>query len=97
MRSFFFGIIFLFTAWVNAVSGQTVTNPIVLAQQSGVCAPFGVATATVTADGTIRATCNEDATAFVPLLGALAPALGAGAAVAVAAALSGVNTTPDTQ
>lgn len=97
MRSFFWGSVFLFSAWVNAALAQSAIDPVALAEQSGVCAPFGVATATVTADGTVQAVCADDATAFVPLLGAMGPALGAGAAVAFAAALSGGNATPDTQ
>lgn len=97
MRSFLLGSIFLSSVWINAAFAQSAQGPVLIAQQSGVCMPFGVATATVAADGTIRAICNEDATAFVPLLGALAPTLGAGVAVAVAAALSGGNATPDTR
>ena len=76
---------------------QQVVDLVAVAQASGVCAPYGVASAVALADGSISATCNDDATAFVPLIGALGPALGAGAAAAVGSAVSGGNATPDTQ
>lgn len=76
---------------------QAVTDPVAIAEAQGVCGPFGVQSATIDVDGTIRAICNEDATAFAPLLGGLGPALGAGAAAAVAAAIANGNATPDTQ
>lgn len=97
MRSVMLGSIFLLSVWMNASLAQPLIDPLAVAQASGVCAPFGVASASLKADGTIRATCNEDATAFVPLLGALGPVLGAGTALALAAAVSGGNATPDTQ
>lgn len=81
----------------SQVSAQSAIDPVAVAEAQGVCAPFGVASATLTPDGAIRAVCNEDATAFVPLLGGLGPALGVGAAAAVAAAVAGGNATPDTQ
>ncbi|WP_296423055.1 hypothetical protein [Yoonia sp.] len=91
------GSIFLLSVFVNVLQAQEIVDPIAIVQASGVCAPFGVASATAAPDGTIRAVCNDDATAFVPLLGGLGPVLGAGAAVAVASAVSGGNATPDTQ
>ncbi|MBE0412425.1 hypothetical protein [Yoonia sp.] len=97
MRSFLLGCLFLLGALTNAVLAQTVPDPVAVAEENGICAPFGVASASLAADGTVQAVCNTDATAFVPLLGALGPALTAGAAVAVAAAVSGGNATPDTQ
>ena len=97
MRSFLLASIFLVSVGAQILSAQTVADPVALAQASGVCVPYGVASATMDADGTIRAICNEDVTAFVPLLGALGPALGAGAAVALAAVVADGNATPDTQ
>ncbi len=79
------------------VSAQDAPDLIAIAQSQGACGPFGVATAVLDAEGALRVTCNEDATAFVPLLGGLAPVLGLGAAATVAAALAGGNATPDTQ
>ncbi len=76
---------------------QDAPDLIAIAQSQGACGPFGVATAVLDAEGVLRVTCNEDATAFVPLLGGLAPVLGLGAAATVAAALAGGNATPDTQ
>lgn len=84
-------------AIATGVQAQPAFDPVAIAEAQGVCAPFGVASASMDADGTIRAVCNEDATAFAPLLGGLGPALGAGAAVAVAAAVANGNATPDTQ
>lgn len=79
------------------VAAQNANDLIAIAEAQGACGPFGVATAVLDADGALRVTCNEDATAFVPLLGGLAPVLGLGAAATVAAALAGGNATPDTR
>lgn len=81
----------------SALHAQTIGGPIDVAEAQGVCGVFGVASATLDSDGAIRVVCNEDATAFAPLLGGLGPALGAGAAVVVAAAVANGNATPDTQ
>ncbi|WP_439156175.1 hypothetical protein [Yoonia sp.] len=97
MRVVLLGSVFLISVWSHVSLAQPVADPVATAQASGVCAPFGVAAAAIAADGTIRATCNEDATAFVPLIGALAPVLGAGAGLALAAVVSAGNATPDTQ
>lgn len=70
------------------------------ATAAGVCGAAGVATAVFVNPAEISVTCNEDeATAFVPLLGGLAPLLlGGAAAVALAATAAGDGgTTPDTQ
>ena len=83
---------------IGSVSfGQSLVDPVAIAEAQGVCAPAPVATATLDVEGVIRATCAEDATAFVPLLGGLAPVLGLGAAATAISALSGGNSTPDTQ
>lgn len=91
--------------WAVMIWHVTVPSPglaqdadvIAAAEASGACGPFGVASAAVDVEGRIRVICNEDATAFVPLLGGLAPALGLGAAATVLSALAGGNSTPDTR
>lgn len=87
----------LVIVWAQGVTAQSVLNPELQDIADSTCAPFGVVAAEIAPDGILRVTCNEDATAFVPLLGGLAPALGLGAAAAAAAALAGGNATPDTQ
>lgn len=79
------------------LSAQGVPDLVALAEAQGACVPFGVATAVLDSDGALRVTCNEDATAFVPLLGGLGPLLGLGAAATVASAIAGGNATPDTR
>ncbi|PUB12117.1 hypothetical protein DFP92_11193 [Yoonia sediminilitoris] len=81
----------------GSASAQTLQDPIAIAEAQGACAPFGVKTAIFDDQGSIRVTCNEDATAFVPLLGGLAPLVGLGAVATVAAAISGGNATPNTR
>lgn len=76
---------------------QQLQDPVAIAEAQGVCVPFGVADARFDAAGVLQVTCEDDATAFVPLLGGLAPLLGAGGIAALAAAISGGNSTPDTQ
>ncbi len=90
-------LILTITFATSVLHAQDATDPVAIAEAQGVCGPFGVQSATVDADGTIRAVCSEDATAFAPLLGGLGPALGAGTAAVVAAAIANGNTTPDTQ
>ncbi len=89
-------LVFLVCAGTS-VAAQDTADLIAVAEGQGACGPFGVATAVLGADGALRVTCNDDATAFVPLLGGLAPVLGLGAAATVAAALAGGNATPDTR
>ncbi|MCF7698611.1 hypothetical protein [Loktanella sp. M215] len=72
------------------------------AEQSGVCGDAGVASATLTEENTIMATCNEDdVTGFVPLFGGLGAGGAAGligaAAVVAAVAGAGGNAASDTQ
>ena len=68
-----------------------------LAAQSGACGNRGVASASIRSDGALVVTCNEDASAFVPLAGGLAPALGAAALAALLGAISDGSTTSDTR
>ncbi|MEJ6403691.1 hypothetical protein [Yoonia sp. 2307UL14-13] len=75
---------------------QDRPDPALVAATQGVCEPFGVAAARYAPDGHIAVTCNEDATAFVPILGGVAPALGLAAAV-LAQSIAGGNATPDTR
>lgn len=82
---------------MGVLHAQEVPDPIVIAEAQGACTPFGVATARFDDAGVLLVTCEDDATAFVPLLGGLAPLLGAAGAAAVAAAVAGGNSTPDTQ
>lgn len=81
----------------TALHAQESPDLRVVAEMQGACVPFGVASARLGGDGTIRVVCNADATAFAPLLGGLGPALGAGAAAMAVAAISNGNATPDTQ
>ncbi|WP_373635233.1 hypothetical protein [Yoonia sp. SS1-5] len=81
----------------GAVSAQDLQDPTIVARLNAACEPLGVAGAVVSEPGVIRVTCGEDATAFVPLLGGLAPLVGAGVVTAIASGLTGGNTTPDTQ
>lgn len=76
---------------------QENADLIAIAEAQGACGVFGVASANRAPDGSITVVCNEDATAFAPLLGGLAPTLGIGLATALAAALAGGNSTPNTQ
>ena len=93
-----FGLGFVLVAVFPAfVSAQSLTTPIAIAEAQGTCGPFGVASAVLDSEGVIRVTCNEDATAFVPLLGGLGPVLGLGVAATVAGAIAGGNSTPDTR
>lgn len=89
------GILLIFCPLVAAA--QDVQDPIAMAQAQGLCVPFGVAEARFDAAGVLQVTCEDDATAFVPLLGGFAPLIGAGGFAALAAAISGGNSTPDTQ
>jgi len=84
---------------LGVAEAQNAQDPIALAlaQAQGLCVPFGVAYAGFDAAGVLQVTCEDDATAFVPLLGGLAPLLGAGGVAAMAAAIAGGNSTPDTQ
>jgi len=68
-----------------------------LATASGICGEPGVREANFNAGGVVEAICNEDVVAFVPLAGALAPALGAGLGLLALAAAGGGDATPDTQ
>jgi hypothetical protein len=79
------------------LSAQGAPDLVAIAEAQGACVPFGVATAVLDSEGALRVTCNEDATAFVPLIGGLGPVLGLGAAATVASAIAGGNATPDTQ
>ncbi|WP_341366851.1 hypothetical protein [Yoonia sp. BS5-3] len=79
------------------IAAQQLPDPVALAEAQGVCVPFGVASARFDDAGVLRVTCADDATAFVPILGGLAPLLGAGGVAAIAAAIAGGNSTPDTQ
>ncbi len=81
----------------GGVHAQDTQDPIAIAEAQGACVPFGVATARFDDAGVLFVTCEEDATAFVPLLGGLAPLLGAAGAAAIAASVAGGNSTPDTQ
>ena len=81
----------------GATNAQQALGPTALAQAQGVCVPFGVASARFDDAGVLRVICAEDATAFVPVLGGLAPLLGAGGIAVLAAAVAGGNSTPDTQ
>lgn len=67
-----------------------------IATESGICGDAGVAAAIFNAESIVEATCN-DATAFLPLAGGLAPLLGLGAGVLALAATAGGSATPDTQ
>lgn len=82
---------------MGVLHAQDLLDPIAIAEAQGACVPFGVATARFDDAGVLLVTCEDDATAFVPLLGGLAPLLGAAGAAAVAAAVAGGNSTPDTQ
>lgn len=95
MHKFFATALAMFAS--TSVVAQSTFDPVAVAEAQGVCAPFGVNTAVMDAQGVIRVTCNEDATAFVPLLGGLAPVLGLSAVATAAAAIAGGNATPDTQ
>lgn len=88
---------FLMCLSAGAAAAQQTLDPIAIAQAQGVCVPFGVASAQFDDAGVLRVICEEDATAFVPVLGGLAPLLGAGGIAALAAAVAAGNSTPDTQ
>lgn len=63
----------------DTMEPAAVTDPLVLAaEESGVCGDLGVASAVLNDAGQIAATCNDDAVAFLPLVGtqALAGLLG---------------------
>lgn len=69
----------------RATGPASVTDPLILAaERSGVCGEFGVATAVLNDANQISAVCNDDAVAFLPLLGgqALAGLLGLTAVLA---------------
>ena len=80
-----------------ALPAEQPVTPVSIAEASGACGPFGVASAVLNAEGVISVTCNEDATAFVPLLGGLGPILGLGVAATVVGAIADGNSTPDTR
>ena len=83
----FCGVVF----WAGAVAAETQNDLVSIPQVQAVCEPYGVAEAVYDAQGRILVTCNEDATAFVPVLGGLGPVLGLVASMVVAG-----NTTPHT-
>ena len=97
MRMMILVSLLIYAGSVTALSAQSIPEAIAIAEAQGVCGPFGVASAIIDAEGIIQATCNEDVTGFVPLLGGLGPALGLGAIATFAAAIADGNSTPDTQ
>jgi hypothetical protein len=76
-------------------AGTVVADPredlIAMPQVQAACVPYGVADAAYDGQGRILVTCNEDATAFVPVLGGFGRVLSLLASMVVAG-----NTTPHT-
>ncbi len=90
-------VLAVFLTKAVGLSAQNATSPLILAEAERVCAPFGVASVRLENDVGAVVVCNEDATAFVPLLGALGPVIGLGVAATIARAISDGNATPDTR
>ena len=71
-----------------AAMAQTI-DPLQVAIESGVCGDLGVLSASFTDTNTITAICNEDAEAFLPLVGGLAPVAAALGGIIIVAAAGG--------
>lgn len=98
MRVIFYGAI-VAAAMATTVSAQdrSPEEAFRLAAESGICGEAGLQIAAFNLDDVIEATCIPDATGFVPLAGALAPALAGAFGIILLAAGGGGDSTADTQ
>jgi hypothetical protein len=82
-----FGLVF----FAGVVAADPREALFAIPEVQAACVPYGVADAAYDGQGRIVVTCNEDATAFVPVLGGFGPMLSLVASMVVAG-----NTTPHT-